>query len=561
MKRLKKNSDKNQIIQPIMRKMPYYLLFLLSAVLAQQVNAQKQLTINTAQPKQTIDGFGGSIAYYENWLVAHPKRSMIYDCLFKDLGLSIFRTRNMYMNEGLFNQGVADTKSVVTEGKKRSSYDVMISSWSPPGKYKSNGKPANDETMASLATDTNGNFVYGDFAKWWYNSLLNYKANGIDVKYVSIQNEPNWGPGYEGCVFMPQEQTVYDKKLAKNVKVASYANAFNAVYDTLAKYNANLKIAPKMIGPEVLGIENAWSGKPADYTKYMDMTKCYAVAHHLYTGTDPATMLNNFTVLNNTYSSKPKMQTEYSDKEWFTLSQIIQSSLVVENVSAYLVWDLFWPGSDFLDLENPWASGTWVNPNGFKTGTKFYAFKQFANFIKPGWIRVTTSNPSVTIKPSAFMSPDGQSMSIVVINTGSTTDSISIASSAFAVSSGKIYRTSDTENCISIGDYTGGNIKLPVKSITTITLQGQTTSADLEKLPESDPLVYPNPFNNETLLNLKDFSREAQIMIYNLSGQILHQEKIQNITTVKIGSGLSKGIYILKVTNDEKQATMKIIKQ
>jgi glucuronoarabinoxylan endo-1,4-beta-xylanase len=271
---------------------------------------QKQVTVKTSIKKQTIDGFGGSIAYYENWVVAHPKRSMIYDYLFRDLGLSILRSRNMYMDEGGTNNGVNDTKTIISEGKKRSSFDVMLSSWSPPGKYKSNGKPANDETMATLATDASGNFVYGDFAKWWYKSLLDYKAKGIDIKYVSIQNEPNWNPSYEGCIFMPTEQTVYDKKLAVNVKVASYTKAFNAVYDTLAKYKSNLNISPKMIGPEVLGIENAWSGRPGDYTKTMDMTKCYAVAHHLYTGTDPATMVTNMTVLNTAYPTIAKMQTE-----------------------------------------------------------------------------------------------------------------------------------------------------------------------------------------------------------------------------------------------------------
>lgn len=548
---------------PILNQRLFYVIFFISACWFQTALAQKQLTINTSQPKQTIDGFGGSIAYYENWLVAHPKRSMIYDCLFKDLGLSIFRVRNSYYNEGAFNQGIADIKSIVLEGKKRSSFDVMISSWSPPGKYKSNGKPANDETMASLATDANGNFVYGDFAKWWYNSLLSYKANGIDAKYISIQNEPNWGPGYEGCVFMPQEQTVYDTKLAKNVKVASYAKAFNAVFDTMAKYNANLKIAPKMIGPEVLGIENAWSGKPADYTKYMDMSKCYAVAHHLYTGTDPSTIINNLKVLNNMYPDKPKMQTEYSDKDWFTLMQIIQNSLVVENVSAYLVWDLFWPGSDFLDLENPWTSGLWVNPNGFKTGTKFYAFKQFAYFIKPGWKRVSTSNQSSTIKPSAFISPNGKSLSVIVINTGTTNDSISLASSDFTFTSGDIYRTSDTENCALVGSYLGGNIKLPVKSITTIVFPGSTIGSGIGDIKKNEDYgrVYPNPFSNEATLNLNGFSGETEIKINNLSGQILYQERIKNATTVKIGSGLSQGVYILKVTDGEKQKTMKIIKQ
>jgi len=526
-------------------------------------NAQKQITMMTTVKKQTIDGFGGSIAYYENWVVAHPKRSMIYDYLFRDLGLSILRSRNMYMNEGTTNQGILDTRTIFLEAKKRSSFDVLLSSWSPPGKYKSNGKPANDETMASLATDATGNFVYGDFAKWWYNSLVDYKAKGIDIKYISIQNEPNWNPGYEGCIFMPTEQTVYDKILAKNVKVASYVTAFNAVYDTVAKYKSTLNINPKMIGPEVLGIENAWSGRPGDYTKYMDMTKCYAVAHHLYTGTDAATMVTNMTVLNNVYPTKPKMQTEYSDKDWLTLSEIIHNSLVVENVSAYLVWEMIWPGSDFIDMENPWTSGSWVNTNGFKVGTKYYMFKQFAYFIKPGYSRVETTGSTSTIKMSAFLSPDSKIMSIVAINTSTIKDSISISPQDFSVSSGNIYRTSDTENCILSGAYSGGNIVLPPKSITTIALQGSTQNVGIKSIfnEESQAFVFPNPFSNEATLNLKNFSINSVIEVANLSGQILYREKVENITSGKIGSELPKGIYILRITDGNKCATNKIIKQ
>lgn len=176
-----------------MKKLVFILLFC-GLAFFQNLYAQKQIAVKTTVKKQTIDGFGGSIAYYENWVVAHPKKAMIYDYLFRDLGLSILRLRNEFMDESGANQGVLDSKSIVLEGKKRSSFDILMSSWSPPGKYKSNGKPANDETMASLATDTAGNFVYGGFAKWWYKSLLNYKTNSIDVKYLSIQNEPNWNP-------------------------------------------------------------------------------------------------------------------------------------------------------------------------------------------------------------------------------------------------------------------------------------------------------------------------------------------------------------------------------
>jgi len=526
-------------------------------------HGQKQIAVKASIKKQTIDGFGGSIAYYENWVVAHPKRSMIYDYLFRDLGLSILRSRNMYMNEGGTNNGVNDTKTVVSEGKKRSSFDIMMSSWSPPGKYKSNGKPANDETMATLATDGVGNFVYGDFAKWWYKSLLDYKAKGIDIKYVSIQNEPNWNPGYEGCIFMPTEQTVYDKILAKNVKVASYAKAFNAVYDTVAKYKSSLNINPKMIGPEVLGIENAWSGRPGDYTKYMDMTRCYAVAHHLYTGTDAATMVTNMTILNNAYPSIAKMQTEYSDKDWFTLSQIIHNSLVYENVSAYLVWEIIWPGSDFIDMENPWTSGSWVNTNGFKVGTKYYMFKQFANFIKPGYSRIETNGGTSLLKVSAYLSPDAQKMSIVAINTATTKDSISVSAQDYTVLSGNIYRTSGTENCILSGTYSGGNIVLPPKSITTIALQvaSQISGILTNSREENQVLAFPNPFSTDFTLNLKNLSANAVVEVSNLSGQVLYREKVENITSGKIGSELPKGMYILGITDGDKRITNKIIKR
>ncbi|MGE5447850.1 MAG: hypothetical protein ACM3PR_05765, partial [Bacteroidales bacterium] len=59
---------------------------LLGVIFLQATFAQKTVTVKTASKKQIIDGFGGSIAYYEGWVVAHSKRALIYDYLFKDLG-------------------------------------------------------------------------------------------------------------------------------------------------------------------------------------------------------------------------------------------------------------------------------------------------------------------------------------------------------------------------------------------------------------------------------------------------------------------------------------------
>lgn len=389
------------------------------------------------------------------------------------------------MNEGGVNKGIDDSKLIVQEANKRTPIEVLLTSWSPAGKYKSNGKPANDGTKATLAKDDSGNFVYNGFANWWFQSLLQYKSRGINPAYIGIQNEPNFNPGYEGCIFMPQEQLVLDEKLDSTYMVASYSKAFNMVYEVLDSHKTELVKMPKMIGPEVIGIENAWSGKPSDYTKYMDMSRCYAVAHHLYTGGNPNdadSYIYNLGKIAGQYPSIPKMQTEFNDGDWYSTALLVQNSLIYENVNSYLVWTLCWPNSDFLAIENPWTSGSWISPNGYTVGKEYYAFKQFTKFIKPGWRRTGTTNKSFQLRSSSFISPDGSELSIVVINTSTLDQSIFIDPLNFKITDGNIYRTSATENCILIGNYTSGNITLPPKSITTLSLKGYYTLDNLTVL-------------------------------------------------------------------------------
>jgi glucuronoarabinoxylan endo-1,4-beta-xylanase len=529
-----------------------------------QLQAQENIIINPSVKKQSIDGFGGSIAYYENWLVAHSKRTQIYDLVFKDLGISILRLRNSYMNEGGSNQGITDLSLIIKEAQKRGPIDIMISSWSPAGAYKSNGKPANDETMATLATDTAGNFVYDGFANWWYQSLLQYKSKGIDAKYISIQNEPNWGPGYEGCIFMPQEQMVTDTKLDSTYKVASYATAFSKVYDLLDLNKANLNMMPKLIGPEVLGIENAWSGKPSDYTKYMDMTKCYAMAHHLYTGGvegSPNSYVSNLSQLAKNYPDKPRMQTEYSMGDWYATAMLIHNSLVYEGVSAYLLWDIVWPGSDFLDLENPWTPGSWKNTNGYKVGTKFYSLKQYAAFIKPGWSRIDASNSSLTIKTTAFLSPDESKLTIVMINTSTVNVGVLPDPGTFYITGGNVYRTSATENCILAGSYVSGKITLPPKSVTTLLLEGSIFPAGVNASGiEKTSGVYPNPVTDESVLQLHGYSGKVDMTISNSMGQIVHHAIIARDSEPLPSGMLSPGIYFIHLSDGFRQENLKILK-
>ena len=53
-------------------------------------------TVNINTRYQEIEGFGAAGAWYENWLTNHPQKSTLYDILFGDLGLDIYRLRNVY---------------------------------------------------------------------------------------------------------------------------------------------------------------------------------------------------------------------------------------------------------------------------------------------------------------------------------------------------------------------------------------------------------------------------------------------------------------------------------
>jgi len=113
--------------------------------------SQVSLTINTYNRYQQIEGFGGSIFNYCDWLVVHSRRQQIYDYLFKDLGATILRTGNHYYNENASNPFIDKVATVIAEANKRTPTNALLSSWSPPATYKSNKSIYNYRTKATLA--------------------------------------------------------------------------------------------------------------------------------------------------------------------------------------------------------------------------------------------------------------------------------------------------------------------------------------------------------------------------------------------------------------------------
>ncbi len=415
---------------------------------------------------QQFEGFGASGGYDIDWLTAHPRKTELYILLFKELGSDIYRFRNLY---GIDSNYIDDTAQIIADAKTALSHPIkiMIASWSPPAWLKNNNNPVG----GTLKKDANGNYMYNDFAQWWADSLADLSNHGIEADYISIQNECDIETNYASCKFLPKEDSNW----------AGYNLAFEAVYQKL--YSRMGKNMPKMLAPETMGF-----GRSRAYIDaIIDTNHVYGWVHHLYSDgsgsyDNPEGYVAAIKKYAAKYGYKPLFQTEYSRNSDFTdalyTARHIHNCLVYEGVTSYCYWSLFrkaTTGGGLVTLDAPKGSG------GYTINPPYYAFKQFSAFIDAEWQRIEASTNSPALRTTAFISPDNRQISIVIINTSAATDiALELSTGNFKIRASKVYRTSQTENCVLTGKFEENTpLILPKNSITTVILTGTLVSPKL----------------------------------------------------------------------------------
>jgi glucuronoarabinoxylan endo-1,4-beta-xylanase len=369
-------------------------------------------TVNLSKPHQEIAGFGGSEAYYQGYLAHHPHQQEIYDALFgpvNGLHIDFLRLQDTfrYQNKPGFD---SDTSSIVQHANsvRGNPITIIMSSWSPPAALKSNGSEKNGGTLITKA----GRYDYAGFAQYWKDSILAYRAIGIDPTYVSIQNEPDMTTDYESCRFNPTEAPFNGESFA------GYDKAVDAVYAAFHQ----LPSPPYLLGPETIGIGY---GHVQAFIKAQNADHIYAVTHHLYTGGDknqPDSYIPALQAIKNENLGKLRFQTEYFTAGGFDTALMIHDSLVAEEVSLYLYWPLTWPGETgtLINIESPTNPSKWKTPQGWSYTDGYYALKQYSYFIHAGYHRVEAESSNDEIKLSAYLSPRRDKLAVVAINTSTT---------------------------------------------------------------------------------------------------------------------------------------------
>ncbi|HIP26424.1 MAG TPA: T9SS type A sorting domain-containing protein, partial [Flavobacteriaceae bacterium] len=67
--------------------------------------------------------------------------------------------------------------------------------------------------------------------------------------------------------------------------------------------------------------------------------------------------------------------------------------------------------------------------------------------------------------------------------------------------------------------------------------------------------IYPNP--TKGIINIKGIDKPTKIELFSLDGKLLRKRVFNSDTFLE--NNLSKGIYFLKITSEEKSLTKKIV--
>lgn len=399
-----------------------FITILLWTVVA-PVGAAVTMDVRPATAYQSVEGIGGGIVYYLDWIAKHQKCEELYDTVFNGLGLTALRMGNWAQEE---DADLTLDSLIYAAAKKRLGDDfyVSLTSWSAPASLKSNDdmKGTNDQGHSSLKW-ANGGFLYKEFGAWWKRSLEQYRKVGIYPDYVSLQNEVDCNPSYYGMELNPDESVN---------GVASYPKCLSAA----AKEINSLPNPPKIIGPEVLGI--GWD-RVQDYVTPSDKSLLSAYSFHYYHSGKkeheaieqryayPDDFKEAMQGIYDTYQKdgKPLFMSENSplrdpnDMDPIYTAWFMTLAFTVNHVSSYTHWNLIWgdEGDACINIDTLFVDGKYQKiEGGYRVNGDYHAIRHFSKFVKRGWkmLYATTNDQNVLI--TAFKSPTDDAYTVILVN-------------------------------------------------------------------------------------------------------------------------------------------------
>lgn len=396
-------------------------------------SGSNKILVDETLTYQPIDGFGAAFTDSANWLLYTQAQPAQYTSIMNDLftrngngiGLSFMRipmgasdiARSVYsfddMPSGQSDPSLAnfsithDQAYIIPVIQQAVSLNpnlkLMANPWSPPGWMKTTDS-MNGGTL--LSTD------YTPFANYFVDYLKAYSAVGININYISLQNEPLYTPtNYPGMGMDANTQLTVLR---------------DYVLPALASNN---------LSTQVLVYDHNWDTPSYPETVLSDPTIAASslvagTAWHGYAGTPGAQQS-----VENMFPAKGTWETEHSGGTWVTdqfTSDFVEITQVMRNSArAYVKWSLALDqtlGPNLGELNQGYGGCTTCTPivtvnstSGAVTkNIEFYTLGQYSKFILPGAERIYSSNAN-DIVSSAYLNPDGSKTLVCFNNASSST--------------------------------------------------------------------------------------------------------------------------------------------
>ena len=320
----------------------------------------------------------------------------------------------------------------------------------------------------TLAAAADGGFDYAGFAAHWRASLDAYAAVGVVPNYITIQNNPDFVPDAltpgEACRFLPTEGTATVSVAGTDTEVnyPGLAEALAAVQEALA----GLASPPAIAAPDTSDVRSV-----ADYTASLDLAQLGAISHHLY-GTNPeAVDVAALAALGDLAESAdlPLFQTEMQAAAMDT-AVLMHYAMSVEGASMYLQGVLAAPES-VASLN----AGTLITlgADDFTLELPYHAVRHYARNTDPGWIRSEAISDSADLLVTAWLSPDEDALTVILLNAGDADLAARLDLGTAAAMSSEVTRTTfdGVERSAELGVLSAEDIvRVPARAIVTVAL-------------------------------------------------------------------------------------------
>jgi O-glycosyl hydrolase len=394
-------------------KKTYLMLILALMLLVIQTAVAGTATINLNTEKQTIRGFGGmNFPRWGRGLLTDAQVDTAFGNGPGQIGLTIMRIDVPPDNNGGTKWGLA--LSAAQRAINNHGAIVFASPWTPPPSMKDNNSTYGG-TQNTLKTGS-----YGAFANYLRDFANYFSSNGAPLYAISVQNEPDYSPGYESCVYSATQMQTF--------------------------LNNNASVIPtRMIAPETTGFNSNYMNTVAS------SSECNIVACHIYGGNGSYS-----------YPGKEYWMTEHytesaTDGNVWPLALDVGKEIhdcMANNMNAYVWWYI-------RRYYGPMGESGNITKRG-------YCMSHFAKFARPGYIRVdATASPQANVYVTAYKSnTNDANLVIVAVNQNSSSQSVTFSLSGGTVSSYTKYQTASDSNLSNMGSV-GSTNTLAANSINT----------------------------------------------------------------------------------------------